>query len=101
MLLGQRRQRILRLLAHGEQFALEGAFATDIRTPADDCLAEHRHLGDDGFAKPGGIGRNIAPAKQDLSFDPQETLELFDHDGACLFVARQETIGDCIMAGLG
>ena len=99
VLLGQLGQRILRLLADGQQLALELVLILDVRARGDDRLADQRHAVEHGLAQAGRIGRHIAPAQQLLAFDLDEMLELLDHDLARLGFARQETHGHGILAG--
>ena len=100
MLLGEGGERILRLLADGEQFALERILVLDLRAMRDDRLADQRHLLEHGLAQAGRVGRHIAPADQDLAFILDEALELLDDDIAGLGFGRQEAHGDGVVAGL-
>ena len=74
VLLGQRRQRVLRLLADGQQLAFEMIGIAGVRTGGDDRLADQRHAVQNGLAQSGGIGRHVAPAQQRLTFDLDEML---------------------------
>ena len=100
VLLGQRGQRVLRLLPDGEDLALEMIGVADVRARGDDRLADQRHAIEHGLAQARRIGRHIAPAKQLLAFDLDEVFELLDHDLARLGLARQEAHGNGILAGL-
>ena len=94
-------QRVLQLLADGQQLALEGVLVPDVRAHADDGLPDHRHLGQDGLAKAVGVHRHVAPAQQDLALDLQEVLELLDGDVARRLVLGQEAHGHGVAPGLG
>ena len=100
VLLGQRRERVLRLLADGEQLALERVLVLHLGAVRDDRLADQRHLFEHGLAEAGRIGRHVAPADQDLAFVLDEALELLDDDVARLGLARQEAHGDGVVARL-
>ena len=100
VLLGQIRQRILGLLADGEQFALECVLVLGVRPHRHDGLADERHLVEHGLAQSRRIGGDIAPAEQGLAFDLDEMLELLDDDFARLGFARQEAHRHGIFARL-
>ena len=98
VLLRQRLQRILCLLADGEELTLERVLVLGVRTHGDDGLADQRHLFQHGLAQARGVGRHIAPAQKLLAFDLDEMLKLLDDDFARLGFARQETHADGIFA---
>ncbi len=90
MLLRQRGQRVLRLLADRQQLALECVLVDGALTPADEALADDRHLRDHGLAQAVQRGRHIAPAQQDLTFLGDEFLEMRDGEVAAGFILREE-----------
>ena len=92
-------QRVLGLLADGQQLALERVLVLGVRARGHDRLADQRHAVQHGLAQAGGIGRHVAPAQQLLALDLDEMLELLDHDLARLGFARQEAHGHGIVAG--
>ena len=96
---GQVRQRVLGLLADGQQLALEGVLVGHVRAPAHDGLADHGHLVEHGLAQARRVDRHVAPADQLLVFGPHEVLELADGDLAGLLVLRQEAHRHRIVAG--
>ena len=98
MLFGQRRERVLRLLADREQLAFEGVLICGARATRDDCLTDDGHLLDDRRAEASQIGRHLAPAEQDLAFFGDKALELLADEAACRFVLRQEAQRDRIIA---
>src|SRR5579864_3940734 len=100
VLLGERRQRVLRLLANGKQLALERILVLYLRAMRDDRLADQRHLFEHGLAETGRIGRHVAPTDQDLALVLDEAFELLDRDVASLGLGRQETHRDGVMARL-
>ena len=94
-------KRVLELLADRQQLTLEGVLVANIRTHADDGLADDRHLGEDRGPEARNVGGHVAPTQKDLALDLQEVLELLDGDVARLLVQGQETHGHRIMASLG
>ncbi len=94
------RQRVLRLFADRQYFALECVLIRCRSAPRDDRLPDDRHLLQDGLAKTGNIYRDLTPSDQTLALDPDEMLETADRQIASLLVAWHETHRDGIVAWL-
>ena len=91
---------VLRLLANDEEFALERVLILYPWTPSHDCLTDHRHRFENGFAQAGRVDGHVAPADQRLTLDPDEMLELSDRDIAGLCLARQKAHSHRVAARL-
>ena len=92
-------QRVLGLLADGEDLALEGVLVGDLGAAADDRHLHHRHALDHAAAETGRVGRHVAPADQPLLLDLDEMLEPLDRKVARLVVLRQEAHRHRVVAG--
>ena len=90
MLLRKLRQWVLDLLANGQQFAFERFLIPGARPACDDCLPDDRHLIQHCLAETGDVGRNVAPAEQDLTLDLDEPLQPRDRDFTAFRVLRKE-----------
>ena len=99
MLLRQIDQRVLGLLADGQDLALEGVLVGELGAAADDRLADHRHALDHRLAEARRVGRHVAPAEQLLALDLDEMLEALDRELPRRLVLRQEAHGDGVVAG--
>jgi hypothetical protein len=86
------------LLADDEDFALEGVLIGDVRALRDDRLADRRHRLDDAGAKPGHIGRHVAPADQALTLGGDPMFDMYGCDPARLLVLRQEAHRDGVFS---
>jgi len=100
VLFSHHRQRVLRLLADGEQLAFERGLICRACAALDEALADHRHGIDHGFAQAIHRDRDIAPADQFLTFLGDEFFEEFGDEQACGLFLRQEAHGHGIIAGL-
>ena len=94
-------QRILRLLADGEQLALKRILIADILALRDDRLTDQRRLIEHGFAEALWRHRHIAPADQTLPFHLDEMFKAANDDVARGGIARQETHRHRILAKRG
>ena len=64
MLRAERNDAVQRLLAYGQDLALKGVLVGQGGIGGDDRLADRRHGLDYPCAKPGRIGRHVAPTDQ-------------------------------------
>ena len=95
---GQVRQRVLRLLADGEDLAFEGVLIGRAGAARHDRLADHRHLVEHRLAQARRINRHVAPADQLLALNPDEVLELADGGVAGRRISRHEAHGHGVIA---
>ncbi len=100
LLLRQFLQRILGLLADGEQLALERVLILRSGASADKALTDGRHLVQHRLAQPVEGYRHVAPTQQDLAFLQDKPLKLLHGGGFGIAVTRQEAHGDAIIPGL-
>ena len=91
--------RVLDLLAHGQQLPLVGVLILDGRAAADEGLADHRHGVEHGLADAVQVHRHVAPAQNRLLLDLHEVFELGHGDLARGVVVRQEAHGHGVFAG--
>jgi hypothetical protein len=93
-------KRILRLLADGEQLALECVLIGAAFAAPDDRLANHGHLVQYGLAQTRRVDGHIAPANQLLTFLDDQLFEMGHGKVARSRITRQEAHGDAIMTRL-
>ena len=99
VLLLQVDQRVLGLLADGEDLALEGVLVGELGAAAHDRHADHRHALDHRLAQARRVGRHVAPAQELLALDLDEMLQALDRELPRRLVLRQEAKGDGVVAG--
>ena len=68
-------QVVQRLLADGQDFALERILILHFRACHDDRLADHRHRFDDALAETGQVYRDLPPSQQRLALSGNIVLE--------------------------
>ena len=91
-------QRILRLLAECQQFALERVLTGGRSSATDNGLPNHGHLFENGAAQPLRVNRHVPPADQDLTFLDNKTFEMRRREIPRCLITRQEAHRDCIIA---
>src|SRR5262249_4492627 len=87
------------LLTDRQDLALKSILVGNLGAAGDDRLTDPRHRLDDPSAKPGRVGRHIAPADQRLPFGTNKVLDMLYGDGTRPLLLRQKAHSDGIASG--
>ena len=98
-LIGEPPHVVQRLLADGQDLALERILILHLRAGHHDRLADHRHRLDHALAEARGVGGDLAPAEQALSLGGDVVFQQPDREVARVGILRQKAHRHRIVPG--